>query len=132
MPPWITKTASSYDLRIRATDANGEVGHLSITIRVGDVNDNAPVFDPNQVTTVAIDETLGNGQSVGLSVSATDADGTTANSTVTYSVTEWHWYGHFLDVDSSSGVITVLDAEHDRLRKRNYQLHADNWCQRLA
>ena len=103
------ETASSYDLRIRATDANNEVGHLSITITVGDVNDNDPVFDPNQVTTVAIDETLGNGQSVGLSVSATDADGTTANSTVTYSVTGGTGMGIF-DVDPSSGVITVLDA----------------------
>ena len=73
------------------------------------MNDNAPVFDPNQVTTVAIDETLGNGQSVGLSVAATDADGTTANSTVTYSVTGGTGMGIF-DVDSSSGVITVLDA----------------------
>ena len=98
-------------LRVRATDMNSpaETATLTLTVNVGDVNDNAPVFDPNQVTMVAIDETLGNGQSVGLSVSATDADGTTANSTVTYSVTGGTGMGIF-DVDSSSGVITVLDA----------------------
>ena len=98
-------------LRVRATDMNSpaETATLTLTVNVGDVNDNAPVFDPDQVTTVAIDETLGNGQSVGLSVSATDADGTTANSTVTYSVTGGTGMGIF-DVDSSSGVITVLDA----------------------
>ena len=103
---------NTYNLRVRATDSrtpDAESATRTLTININDVNDNAPVFDPNQVTTVAIDETLGNGQSVGLSVSATDADGTTANSTVTYSVTGGTGMGIF-DVDSSSGVITVLDA----------------------
>ena len=98
-------------LRVRATDMNSpaETATLTLTVNVGDVNDNAPIFDPNQVTTVAIDETLGNGQSVGLSVSATDDDGTTANRQVSYSVTGGTGMGIF-DVDPSSGVITVLDA----------------------
>ena len=103
---------NTYNLRVRATDSrtpDAESATRTLTININDVNDNAPVFDPNQVTTVAIDETLGNGQSVGLSVAATDADGTTANSTVTYSVTGGTGMGIF-DVDSSSGVITVLDA----------------------
>ena len=107
-----SNTPNTYNLRVRATDSrtpDAESATRTLTININDVNDNAPVFDPNQVTTVAIDETLGNGQSVGLSVAATDADGTTANSTVTYSVTGGTGMGIF-DVDSSSGVITVLDA----------------------
>ena len=106
------ETATSISLRVRATDTPedaddmAETADLILTVNLSDANDNDPVFDPNQVTTVAIDETLGNGQSVGLSVSATDVDGTTANSTVTYSVTGGTGMGIF-DVDSSSGVITV-------------------------
>ena len=100
------ETASSYDLRIRATDANNEVGHLSITIRVGDVNDNAPVFTQSAYT-ADIDETLGNGAEVAR-VSARDDDGTTANNTVGYSITAGNTNNVF-DIDDN-GVITVLDA----------------------
>ena len=103
------ETAMSHTIEVIATDSEGDTDTAMITINVQDANDNAPVFDPDQVTTVAIDETLGNGQSVGLSVSATDDDGTTANNTVTYSVTGGTGMGIF-DVDSSSGMITVLDA----------------------
>ena len=98
------ETASSYDLRIRATDANNEVGHLSITIRVGDVNDNDPVFEQATYTT-AIDETLAPGASV-ISVRATDDDGTTANSDVRYSIISGNT-GNVFEINERTGAITV-------------------------
>ena len=98
------ETASSYDLRIRATDANGEVGHLSITITVGDVNDNDPAFEQATYTT-AIDETLAPGASV-ISVRATDDDGTTANSDVRYSIISGNT-GNVFEINERTGAITV-------------------------
>ena len=100
------EAASSYDLRIRATDENNEVGHLSITITVGDENDNDPAF-AQPTYTADIDETLGNGAEVAR-VSATDADGTTENNQVFYSITAGNT-GNVFDIDDN-GVITVLDA----------------------
>ena len=103
-----------FTLRVRATDTvesavpgdEADRGTQSITIRVGDVNDNAPAF--TQATyTADIDETLGNGAEVAR-VSARDDDGTTANNTVGYSITAGNT-GNVFDIDDN-GVITVLDA----------------------
>ena len=95
-------------LRVRATDMNSpaETATLTLTVNVGDVNDNAPAF--TQATyTADIDETLGNGAEVAR-VSARDDDGTTANNTVGYSITAGNT-GNVFDIDDN-GVITVLDA----------------------
>ena len=100
---------TSYTLTILAEDANGSANSATVTINLTDINDNAPIFTQSTYTVDDVDETLENGDSVGLTVSATDADGTTANSTVTYSVTGGTGMGVF-DVGPSSGVITVLDA----------------------
>ena len=103
-----------FTLRVRATDTvesavpgdEADRGTQSITVRIGDVNDNAPVF--TQATyTADIDETLGNGAEVAR-VSARDDDGTTANNTVGYSITAGNT-GNVFDIDDN-GVITVLDA----------------------
>ena len=102
------ETTESYTLRVVATDANTppETATLTLTVNVGDVNDNAPVF--TQATyTADIDETLGNGAEVAR-VSARDDDGTTANNTVGYSITAGNT-GNVFDIDDN-GVITVLDA----------------------
>ena len=100
---------TSYTLTILAEDANTSANSATVTINLTDINDNAPIFTQSTYTVDDVDETLENGDSVGLTVSATDADGTTANSTVTYSVTGGTGMGIF-DVGPSSGVITVLDA----------------------
>ena len=85
------ETASSYDLRIRATDANNEVGHLSITIRVGDVNDNDPAFVAADGTNgLDYAPTIAENTRIGSEVArvrADDADGTAPNNAVTYSIT---------------------------------------------
>ena len=95
-------------LRVRATDENSpaETATLTLTVNVDDVNDNAPVF-AQSLYTADIDETLGNGAEVAR-VSASDADGTTANNTVTYSINSGNT-GNVFDIDDN-GVITVLDA----------------------
>ena len=95
-------------LRVRATDMNSpaETATLTLTVNVGDVNDNAPVF-AQSLYTADIDETLGNGAEVAR-VSASDDDGTTANNTVGYSITAGNTNNVF-DIDDN-GVITVLDA----------------------
>ena len=102
---YVVEVIASADDGIGRTD----MASAQITFAVQDVNDNAPVFAQSTYTVDDVDETLENGDPVGLTVSARDDDGTTANNTVTYSVTGGTGMGIF-DVGSSSGVITVLDA----------------------
>ena len=93
-------------LRVRATDMNSpaETATLTLTVNVGDVNDNAPVF--TQATyTADIDETLGNGAEVAR-VSASDDDGTTANSDVRYSIISGNT-GNVFEINERTGAITV-------------------------
>lgn len=73
------ETTASYTLGVTATDAKGLVGaEAAVTINVGDVNDNAPVAAAVTATTdedMAVD--------IDVLASATDADVTAANNTLT-------------------------------------------------
>ena len=93
-------------LRVRATDQNSppETATLTLTVNVGDVNDNLPVFDESAYA-ASIDETLAPGASV-ISVRATDADGTADNSNVIYSITAGNT-GDVFHINESTGEITV-------------------------
>ena len=74
-----------FNLVVRATDENGETNDQMLTIRLGDENDNAPVFAASTYTET-VDETYAVGTEIAR-VSATDADGTDEYSNVTYSIT---------------------------------------------
>ena len=94
------ETATSHDITIQGKDTDGnEVGNaLNATIRINDVNDEAPTTPAlslpasNPVATYAsntatITETTAVND-VLLNATSTDADVTAANNTVTYSLVE--------------------------------------------
>ena len=101
-----------FTLRVRATDTvesavpgdEADSGTQTITVRIGDVNDNLPVFDESAYA-ASIDETLAPGAPV-ISVRATDADGTADNSNVIYSITAGNT-GDVFHINESTGEITV-------------------------
>ena len=103
---------STINLRVEATDMNTppETNILRLTVNVGDVNDNDPVFvmaDANNGLdyTPTIPENTGVGSEVAR-VRADDADGTATHNTVTYSITAGNT-GNIFDIDNN-GVITLL------------------------
>ena len=105
---------STINLRVEATDMNTppETNILRLTVNVGDVNDNDPVFvaaDANNGLDYAptIPENTGVGSEVAR-VRADDADGTATHNTVTYSITAGNT-GNIFDIDAN-GVITLLSA----------------------
>ena len=99
-------------LRVRATDMNtpAETATLRLTVNVQDVNEHAPVFltnadDPTLTDgTEEISKSAGRGTVVAR-VRAVDADGTAANNTVGYDITNGDPNGVFR-IDNN-GVITV-------------------------
>ncbi|MFA6245773.1 MAG: LamG-like jellyroll fold domain-containing protein [Mucilaginibacter sp.] len=78
------ETATSHNITVRATDGTTPVTQ-NLTINVTDVNDNTPVItsDGGGATAVVI---VATGATAVTTVTATDADGTAANNTVTYSI----------------------------------------------
>ena len=95
---------TSYTLTILAEDANTSANSATVTINLTDINDNDPAF-AQPTYTQAIDETLAPGASV-ISVPATDADGTDANSNVRYSIISGN-IGNVFEINESTGEITV-------------------------
>ena len=101
---------STINLRVRATDDNDEINTLRLTVNVGDVNDNDPVFVMADGTngldyTPTIPENTGVGSEVAR-VRADDADGTATHNTVSYSITAGN-PDNIFDIDNN-GVITLL------------------------
>jgi len=101
------ESATSHDITVVATSSDGSTSSQSFTIAVTDVNEHAvgAVTDvdasPDDVT-----ENASNGDEVGITARAIDADGT--HNTVTYTLSD-NAGGRFT-VDATTGVVTVLDA----------------------
>ena len=121
------ETATSHDITIQGKDANGdEVGNsIDATITINDVNDEAPTTpalslpasDPVATyasNTATITETTA-ANDVLLNATSTDADATTANNTVTYSLeaispTTPDELNAILAIDENTGVIALKKA----------------------
>ena len=96
-------------LRVRATDDNGETASITLTVNVGDVNDNDPVFTTTgQALTAEIAESRTATDGTILTVVASDADGTALNNTVRYEITGGTGMGMFF-IDPVTGDIRVAD-----------------------
>ena len=110
------ETTPSYTLRVRATDTpdpnvqgdEAEINDQMITITVGDVNDNAPIFTVGQDVAATIPESQTAADGTILSITADDADGTAANRNVIYSIESGDPDGLFF-IDPSSGDLRVAD-----------------------
>ncbi|MEP1243380.1 MAG: cadherin domain-containing protein, partial [Lentilitoribacter sp.] len=99
--------ATSHDVTIEVTDANGNTYSETITIDVNDLDE----FDVGSISDTdgsanTIAEDVSNGDSVGITASATDADG--SNNTVTYSLSDDA--GGIFEVDANTGEVSIADA----------------------
>ena len=100
------EAAASHDITVRATSADGSTADTVFTISVIDLDefDVTPSSDTHAAAN-AVNENAANGTTVGITVSASDADATTNG--VTYSLTDSA--GGRFAVDANSGVVTVAN-----------------------
>lgn len=110
------ETATSYTLNIVATDVVGQASSAAtVTIAVQDINDNAPVF--SSLGTASIAENTDVATAI-YTVSATDADGTAAHKTLTYSLKATGDHDAFT-IDTNTGEVK-LKAQADYETKSSY------------
>ncbi len=97
------ETSTSQNIIVQATSADGSTSTQSFTIGVSDADefDVGPVSDTDGSAN-AVNENVAIGTNVGITASATDADGT---DTVTYSLTSDA--GGLFAIDATTGVVTV-------------------------
>ena len=105
--PLDTDADNMYEVTVQASDGSGgsDVQSIGVTISDTDEFDVGPVSDIDGAIN-AVDENSIVGTVVGLTASASDADGT--NNTITYTLQD-NDGGRFA-IDSSSGVVTVAGA----------------------
>ena len=101
------ETATSHTITVVATSSDGSSSSQNFTIGITDVNE----FGVGGISDVdpepnEVNENASNGDEVGITARAVDADGT--NNTVTYTLTD-NAGGRFT-IDATTGVVTVLDA----------------------
>jgi hypothetical protein len=97
--------ASTYSITARATSADGSAATITLTIGLSDVNEfpTSAITDVN-VASNAISENAINGSLVGITIFASDADGTDV---VTYSLDDSA--GGRFAIDTNMGIITIAD-----------------------
>ncbi len=100
------EAATSHSIIIRATSSDGSFTTENFTISLTDVDefDVTPVTDSNPAAN-SLAENSANGSLVGITASASDADGTT--NTITYSLD--NSAGGRFAINSSTGVVSVAD-----------------------
>ena len=102
-PGFDYESATSHDIIVEATSADGSKSNVTFTIAVGDVDevDVGPITDTDNSTN-EVDEGATSGPA-GITALATDADGT--NNTVSYQLTDSAG-GRFV-IDTNTGVVSV-------------------------
>ena len=106
---------TSYSFTIVATDKAGNTAEKAVTLNVTDLNDNAPVFTSGATGTVAENAAI---TTAIYTATSTDADGTSTNRAVVYTLKAETGDEALLDI-SSSGVVT-LKASADFEAKTSY------------
>ncbi|MFT3857958.1 MAG: cadherin repeat domain-containing protein [Aquabacterium sp.] len=101
------EAATSHSITVLATSADGSSSSQSFTISVGDVDefDVGAVSDSNAAAN-SLAENSANGTAVGITASASDADG--SNNTITYSLSDSA--GGRFAINASTGVVTVANS----------------------
>jgi hypothetical protein len=105
-----------YNYTLTATDADGNTDDQAVTVSVTDVNDNAPVFSSGATGSVVENAAT---STVIYTAARSDADGTSANRAVVYSLKASTGDIALLDIDSSTGAVT-LKASADFEAKPSY------------
>ena len=102
------ETATSHNITVRATSTDGSTSDQVFAIGISDDNTEFSVGAVSDVDVAvfqnATSESAANGTAVGITASASDADG---SDTVTYSLTDDA--GGRYQIDANSGVVTVAD-----------------------
>ena len=101
--PLDRETLASYTLGITVSDGSATSSVESITINVGDLNDNNPVINAGQ--SFSVNESAPNGASIG-TVTASDADLST--SFFSWSITSGNT-GNAFSINANTGEITLLN-----------------------
>ena len=96
--------ATSYTVEVNVKDADDADSELVIVITVTDVNDNAPMFDSDNVKIITVVENAARGTLLASEV-ASDADLTAPNNTITYSIDSKSFH-----IDENTGMLTVLES----------------------
>ncbi|MEM7504315.1 MAG: cadherin domain-containing protein, partial [Pseudomonadota bacterium] len=101
------EAATSHTIEITATSTDGSTSTQSYTVAVGDHDeaDVSAIADNDGAAGGAVSENASNGDTVSITATASDADGT---DTVTYSLSD-NGGGRFA-IDANTGVVTVADA----------------------
>ena len=105
------ETATSHDIAVKATSSDGSSATHTFTITVTDVDDFDVSFDTEpdaDSSSNQIAEDAAAGTAVGITASASDADGT--NNTVSYSFDNDLLTSGFFSIDASSGVVTLTNS----------------------
>ncbi|MDY0073735.1 MAG: cadherin domain-containing protein [Thauera sp.] len=96
---------NSYQVTVRVTDSTGRFDEQTLTIQVTDLNDNAPVFTSGATGSVAENAAT---STVIYQAASTDADGTSANRAVTYSLKAGAGDdATLLNINASTGAVTL-------------------------
>ena len=97
--------ATSYTVEVNVKDADDADSELVIVITVTDVNDNKPLFTTDKSPTESVPENSARGTVIGTYV-AEDADRTSPNNTITYSLKGDD--ADSFELDSTTGVLMTL------------------------
>ncbi|MDQ8186653.1 putative Ig domain-containing protein [Pelagicoccus sp. SDUM812002] len=101
------ETESSIDIVVTATSSDGSTSNETFTIAVSDVDEfDVSAISDSDENANAISENVSNGEAVGITASASDADA--KNDTITYSISN-DPSGTFA-IDPITGVVTVDDS----------------------
>ena len=111
-------TKNAYEVTVTVSDGNDGSDSITVTINVTEVSttdNNAPVFDDGESTTLSVAEATASGTDIGSPLTATDAD----DDTLTYSLggTDASSYA----IDSSTGQLET-SAELDYSTKNAYEV----------
>jgi hypothetical protein len=101
------ESATSHGITVRATSSDGSFSTANYTISLTDVDefDVGAIIDTNAASNSVV-ENSANGTAVGITASASDADG--SNNTITYSLSN-NAGGRFT-INSTTGVVTVANS----------------------
>ncbi|MBO6919294.1 MAG: cadherin repeat domain-containing protein [Rhizobiaceae bacterium] len=101
------ENATSHTIEVTATSADGSTSTQNFTIDITDIDEHdVGAISDTDGSANTIAENVSNGDSVGITASATDADG--SNNTVTYSLSDDA--GGIFTIDANTGEVSIADA----------------------
>ncbi|KAI8782077.1 protocadherin Fat 4 [Biomphalaria glabrata] len=115
------ETTSSYSLTLKVEDSGGKFSTTTLTINVGDVNDNSPVCQP---TSAAVSVNEGATSVTLYTPSCSDLD-TVATPTLRYSISSGSHAS--LDIDTATGALSLIGSfDYETITVHNVIIHVSD------